>query len=163
MSATLGRFQTDLRAFSIESTGRASATLQEAAQVTAEAVVLGNAYGPGAPLDTGFLRASFRVSRNVPEDGPRKGPPTPGRKDGDPAIYPSILDTSAAALAVIGETVYITTMAEYAIYLEEGSGGMRRRNGPSENVGAPTAFIAPVEARWLQIVDEAARRAGYGA
>jgi hypothetical protein len=142
--------------------GRATEALQDAAQIAAEAVVIGNMYGPGAPLDTGFLRASFRVSRNAPDDGPSTPPPTPaGRKAGDRPLFPvNRVNTRAAATMKLGEDLFITTMAEYATYLEEGS--MTRRHGPPQNVGTPTHFIAPVEARWPQILDDAARRAGYG-
>jgi hypothetical protein len=161
MADALWSFQAELRVFGrADVSGRATIALQEAAQTTAEAVVIGNAFGPGTPLDTGFLRASFRVAKTSPNDGPSVRPPTPGRKDGDPAIYPNTVDTAAAAAAQLGDRVYVTTMAEYATYLE--AGGMTRRNGPPENVGTPTPFVAPVEARWPQILDDAARRAGYG-
>jgi hypothetical protein len=158
----LKEFTDQLGAFGREDVTRMGALVfEEAAQATAEAVVIGNQFGPGAPLDTGFLRASFRVARNRPEDGPSERPPTPGRKQGDPPLYAPTLDTSAVAGATLGDSIFVTTVAEYADYLE--TGGLTRRNGPPENVGAPTQFVAPVEARWLQIVDDAARRVGYGA
>lgn len=155
-------FTQQLQAFGQQDVfGRAQEAFREAAQVTAEAVVIGNQFGPGTPLDTGFLRASFRVARNTPEDGPSERPATPGRKAGDAPIFGSSLDTSPAATAALGDRVYCTTVASYADALEEG--GMIRRNGPPENVGAPTPFVAPVEARWEQIQDDAARRVGFGA
>ena len=155
----LREFRDTLQAFGREEVERVGGVVfQEAAQVAAEAVVIGNAYGLGAPLDTGFLRASFRVARNAPEDGPSVAPTIPGRQDGDPPVYPAGLDTSAAAGARLGDTVWCTTMAAYAQYLEDG--GFTRRNGPDR--GAPTLFVAPVEARWVQIVDDTARRVGYG-
>lgn len=161
MDAMTREFRAELRAFQqIDVSGKAETLFQEAAAAAAEAVVLGNQFGPGAPLDTGFLRASFRVALNAPEDGPSTPPPTPGRKDGDPPLYPNTLDTSAAARAKLGNTIYCTTVAEYATYLEEG--GLVRRHGPPENVGAPTPFVAPVEARWDAIVEDAAARVGYG-
>lgn len=138
--------------------GRGTAAFREAAALTAEAIVVGNQYSIGAPLDTGFLRASFRVSRRRPEDGPTERPPAPGRQPGDAPLYPTTIDTSPAATARLGEDVYITTAAEYARYLEEN--GLTRRHGP--DAGRPTEFIAPVEARWPLILDDAARRAGYG-
>jgi hypothetical protein len=157
----LSEFTASLREFSEKDVLLLSTdTLQEAAQVASEAVVLGNAFGPGVPLDTGFLRASFRVSKNVPEDGPSVAPAVPGRKDGDPPIYPASLDTRAAARAFLGDQIFCTTMAVYADPLE--NNGLTRRNGPPENVGASTEFVRPVEARWEQIVDDAARRVGYG-
>lgn len=160
-------FSAALRDFeALDVRGRATDLFQEAAAAASEAVVVGlQDFGPGAPMDTGFLRASFRVARNAPEDGPSERPETPGRKPGDAPLYPEMLtvagmDLSAAQSAMLGETVYCTTIAEYATYLEEG--GMVRRHGPPENVGATTQFIAPVEARWDAIVDDAAQRVGYG-
>jgi hypothetical protein len=158
----LREFTTQLQAFARDDVaGKLEAVFQEAAQTASEAVVIGNAFGPGAPLDTGFLRASFRVAEGAPVDGPSTPPPTPGRKPGDAPIYGDALDTSAAARAPLGGTVFCTTIAEYATYLEEG--GMVRRNGPPENRGAATPFVAPVEARWPAIVDDAASRVGFGA
>ncbi len=156
----LKEFTDQLRGFGQDVERVGAATFEAAAEATAEAVVIGNQFGPGAPLDTGFLRASFRVSRTRPEDGPSVAPPVTGRKDGDPPIYPTTLDTSAISSAALGDEIYCTTVAEYADYLEVG--GLTRRNGPPENRGASTQFVAPVEARWLQIVDDAARRVGYG-
>jgi hypothetical protein len=152
-------FTRDLQAFFRDDVeGRGTAAFREAAQTTAEAIVVGNQFSIGAPLDTGFLRASFRVSRTRPEDGPSERPATPGRQPGDAPLFPATVDTSPAATATLGEDVYIATPVEYAQYLEEN--GLTRRNGP--NVGQPTEFVAPVEARWPAILDDAARRAGYG-
>ena len=157
----LKEFTDQLRAFGERDVlGLATDVFQDAAQATAEAVVIGNQYGPGTPLDTGFLRASFRVAKNSPEDGPSVRPPTPGRTPGDAPLYPNTVDTSATQTAFLGDKVYCTTVAAYADYLEEG--GITRRHGPPENVGTPTPFVAPVEARWEQIVDDTARRVGYG-
>lgn len=154
-------FRSDLLSFGDLVGEQGRDVFREAAQTTAKAIVFGNAFGPGAPLDTGFLRASFRVSLNTPEDGPSVGAKIAGRKDGDAPLYPTNLDTSGAARAQLGDDVFITTMAAYAVDLEEGSGV--RRNGPSENIGTPTPFIAPVEFRFDAIVEDAARRVGYGA
>lgn len=153
-------FRSQLLAFDGEVRGQAVDVFREAAQTTAEAIVIGNRFGPGAPLDTGFLRASFRVALNNPEDGPSVGAKVSGRKDGAAPIYPANLDTSGAARAQLGDDIYITTMAAYAVALEEGTGV--RRNGPSANVGTPTPFVAPVEFRFDAIVEDAARRVGYG-
>ena len=156
----LKEFTDQLRGFGQDVERVGAATFHAAAEATAEAVVIGNQFGPGAPLDTGFLRASFRVSRNRPEDGPSVAPVVTGRKDGDPPIYTTALDTSSIAAAGLGDEIFVSTVAEYADYLE--AGGMVRRNGPPENRGASTQFVAPVEARWPAILDDAARRVGYG-
>lgn len=139
--------------------GKATLTLQEAADTAAEAIVVGNEFGPGVPVDTGFARSSFRVALNEAVDGPSQPPPTPGRKPGDAPIFTEPLDTSAIEQATLDTLVYVTTAAEYAVHLEEL--GNKRRFGP--NAGGSTQFIAPVEQRWPSIVEDAARRVGYGA
>lgn len=154
-------FSRELRDFIREDVqGAGERTLETAAGLAAEAVVVGNTFGPGAPVDTGFLRASFRVSKNQPDDGPSTPPELPGRQAGDPPVFDTRLSATRGVRLRFGDLLYVTTMAEYAIYLEEG--GMLRRNGPPELVGTPTPFVAPVEARWPAIVETAARRNGFG-
>jgi hypothetical protein len=123
-------------------------TLQEASAQTIEAVVLGNRYGPGAPLDEGILRGSFRVGRNAPVDGPSEG----GEVGGP-------LDLTPAYAAKLGDTVYGTTMMHYAEPLE--TKGLTRRHGPAANIGTSTAFVKPVEQHFERIVDDAADRVGF--
>jgi len=158
---TVPDFSRDLRLFVDEDVrGGATAVLREAAQTVAEAIVVGNAFGPGVPVDTAFLRASFRVAQGAPVDGPTEPPPrSPERAPGAP-VFDAPFDVSAAATVPLGTELFITTAVEYAAYLEEGA-NMARRFGV--NAGASTPFIAPVEARWERIVDDAARRVGYGA
>lgn len=149
--AALERFGDDVR-------GTATQTFREAAITTAEAIVVGNAFGPGVPVDTGFLRASWRVAIGEPEDGPSERPRITGRKLEDPPLFADALDTSAVASAELGAWVYITTSVGYAEYLEDG--GRYRRFGRYR--GEATPFIAPVEQRFNAIVEDAARRVGYG-
>jgi hypothetical protein len=161
--STVDDFARELRLFVDEDVvGGATDVLHEAAQTTAEAIVIGNEFGPGVPVDSAFLRSSFRVSAGEPQDGPTEPPATPGRKAGVP-VFDGPLDLSAAATVPLGTDLYITTAVEYAVYLEEGAnqhGLMARRFGV--NAGAPTPFIAPVEQRFDRIVEDAARRVGYG-
>lgn len=152
-------FTAELMAFSDASILEAEWVLRDAAAVAAEAVVIGNEYGPGVPVDLGFARSSFRVGINNIEDGPTVPPARPkGHKPGDGPIIAEEFDASPIQGAKLGDVIYVTTGVEYTEYLEDG--GMARRFGP--NAGADTVFIAPVEARWPQIVEDAARRHGFG-
>lgn len=156
-------FARELRSFLDEDViGRATLTLREAGQTAAEAIVIGNEYGPGVPVDSAFLRSSFRASVGEPIDGPSEPPPTKGRAPGT-AVFDAPLDLTAFAGAELDTDLHLTTAVEYAEYLEEGSnqyGAMARRFGI--NAGAATPFVAPVEARWDRIVEDAAARVGYG-
>jgi hypothetical protein len=160
----LAAFQRQMEAFIVEDvTERATLVLREAAETTAEAIVLGNAFGPGVPLDTGYLRASWRVGIGAPPPlAPATPPPSAARGKGVP-LYP--VDMAGLTLeltrATLGTDVYIMTHVGYAEYLE--TEPMRRRHGPIENVGAPTVFLEPVADRFAAIVDDAAVRVGYGA
>lgn len=167
---------------------KATITLQEAAQRTFEAVSIGNAFGPGAPVQYGFLRASFSIGLGSPEDGPSTPPHltrntknakarkqriakrkaqglivAKRRRDTskrDIPVYPPNTDFSALASLQLGVLAYYTTMAFYAEFLE--TLGLTRRHGPPQNIGRSTTFVAPVEARFDDIVQDAAKRAGYG-
>lgn len=153
-------FRADLEAFGADVEAGGLAVFHEAAEQVADALINGNQYGPGAPVDTGFLRASFRVSKNQPDDGPSAPPDLPGRTAGDPPVFDTRISATRGVRLRFGDLLYVTTMAEYAIYLEEG--GKLRRNGPPQLVGTPTPFVAPVVARWPAIVETAARQNGFG-
>lgn len=161
MSDTLVRdFTSALHAFGSEVNELGTLAFREVALVTAEAIDIGNEFGPGVPLDTGYLRASFRVGINQVNDGPSERPRVKGRKPGDAPLTSATVDTSPVTRVALGDSVYITTNVEYAEPLENNP--KTRRNGPPENRGASTEFIAPVEARFERIVDDAAQRVGYG-
>ena len=149
-------FVLQLEGFGEDLEAAAREVLGGVVETTAEAITRGNEFGPGVPWDTGFLRASFQTGLNAPRDGPSVRPPTPGRRPGAGELYTGVLDVSIAARAVLGDRIYITTIAEYAVYLEEGT--TQRRFGALK--GAATPFIAPVEARFQQICDSVAKRVG---
>ena len=167
-------FRLDLERFGAEVENGALKVFHAAAKSAAEAIVVGNDYGPGVPVDTGFARSSFGIGINSPAQGPTEPPLTAlargiggnkylarlqrvqtGKGLGQIST-PPMLGVSGA---VLGDTVFITTMAKYPQYLEFYP--KQRRFG--KNKGASTEFIFPVEARWPQIVDDAAARVGYGA
>ncbi|GAB1340938.1 hypothetical protein [Gemmatimonas sp.] len=159
-------FMAELRLLGDDVETHVRAIWQESMQTAAEAVVIGNSFGPGVPVDTGFLRASFRLGLNTPQDGPTAPPAGLPQGGGLPAQ----LDLATISRAELGETVYLTTDAEYAVPLEEGtysrgdkSGTFSRRTSEQQlknlkGTMGPTPFVAPVVARWQSIVDDAARR-----
>ncbi len=153
-------FEADLTRFADATDEQLTAILQESAETAAEAITVGNQYGPGVPVDTGFARASFRVGINDAVDGPTDRPWI-SRKVTKPGtqVFTDVPNLSAIAGAKLGDSIFVTTSAEYPQYLEFEP--KRRRYGA--NAGASTVFIDPVEQRFGQIVDDAADRVGYGA
>lgn len=152
-------FQLDLSRFGDEVEDGALKVFHESAQQVAEAIVVGNQYGPGVAVDTGFARSSFRIGVNAPVDGPSVRPFI-SRRVTRPGVerFPAALDLAPIGAAQLGDVVYITTQVNYAQHLEFEA--KRRRFGPYK--GRSTAFIDPVEARFDTIVDDAADRVGYG-
>ena len=114
--------------------------VQGAALVIADNLVAGGRYGPGTPVDTGFLRSSWRASIGGTEIGEgvaggsiKKGlEPSPA-----PDLGPSLLGAKA------GDVLYFTNSAEYADIVEERE-----------------LFVAKVAAEVPQIVADVARRLG---
>lgn len=153
----LREFNAELEQFAGATAEQARLIFAESAATACEAIAIGNEFGPGAPLDTGYLRASFRVGVDTIVNGPSTPPQRSKRSDGTHLIA-DVFDASPVQRVQIGQTVYLVTNVDYAKYLE--TGHMTRRHG--EHVGQDTEFIAPVEARFGQIVDDAADRVGYG-
>lgn len=148
-------FVADLRAFFEEDVEeRATAVLREAGELVAEAIVIGNQYGPGAPVDTGFLRASFRVGIDAPMAGPTTRPATPGRTPGQGATFSAPAIGPELAGVQLGQAIYITTNVEYAQYLEY----LERNRRYGKFAGSSTRFIGPVELRWPRIVEDVVAR-----
>lgn len=142
---------------------RSASVIRGSAFDAAEALVIGNKHGPGAPgPDTGFTRSSFRVGIGAPEDGPTRPDPAvvAGHEPGDPPRYVEPFDSAAIARVGLDTEVYVTTAAEHAQYLEDLP--RSRRTGPEALRGAPTQFVAPVSAAWPRIVRENARAAAAG-
>jgi hypothetical protein len=156
--STLAEFALDLQAWGLEVEADATRVFRAAAQVAAEAVVVGNQYGPGAPVDTGFLRASFRVGLGAPAPSPANAPRTPGRRPGDAPVFAAAPVASVIAGASLDRAIYVTSNAAYAETLEFLP--RTRRFGPY--AGQPTVFVRPVEARWPRIVEDTMRRLGVG-
>lgn len=146
-------FDVALEKFSGLTTQQATLVLQEAATTTLEAIVIGNSFGPGVPVDTGWLRASFAAGINSPSANLNSNP-TPPQSRGKGSPMPFTMDIQEILRAELGDAIYLTTATEYGAFLEFQPG--IRRYGP--NPGTSTEFLAPVEARFSQIVDDAVRR-----
>jgi len=159
MTADYEAFAKVLTLFDVDDVqGGTTAVIHEAIEMVAEAVVIGSAFGPGAPLDTGFLRSAFTVGIGAPRDG-ASTPPKRARS-ASRVMYRQMLNLSRIMQSKLGDAVYFTTSVFYAEYLE--TLPLRRRNGPSENRGSSTKFVQPVVEKWVQIVDDAARRKQFG-
>lgn len=153
-------FAADLNRFGDEVEDGAEKVLQVAADTTAAAIVIGNPFGPGIAVDTGFARSTFRIGVNAPAAAATQRPYISRRvtKPGT-AVFPPVLDLAPLGAAQLGDTVFITSALDYPQFLEFEP--KRRRYGP--NKGASTVFLDPVESRFPDIVDDAADRVGYGA
>lgn len=101
---------------------RLDAHARTVAVTIAEALVVGNAYGPGTPVDTGFARDSWSVGINGPAPG---GPPRPepGRPHGAGRGYLGALPSLTRDLMSVraGDVVEFANAAEYFPGLEQGS------------------------------------------
>lgn len=151
--STAAGFSADLKNFGIEVEADARRVFHAAAEDVAEAIVIGNRYGPGVPTDTGFLRSSFRVGIGAPAAGPSR---TLG--NGIPGSFPAAVLGPAILRAPLDQPLFITTNVDYAEYLQFLP--LTRRFGPSQ--GQSTVFLRPVESRWDNIVLDNMRRLGIG-
>lgn len=65
----IAKFTAQLNAADARIKGRLGQVAQQMAFIVAEAVVVGNQYGPGTPVDTGFARANWATSLNSEPSG----------------------------------------------------------------------------------------------
>ncbi len=101
----------------------------------------------GIPIDTGFARASLRVSTDaMPEVNPAAHPPhVPGRAPRSGVLY-TYNDNEAVvtiAGAKVTDTIYAGYTANYVQFLEYG-----------HSAQAPSGFIGLAAMEWPQIVAE---------
>lgn len=152
-------FRVSLEQFGELTEQQATTILHESAETVAEAIIVGNEFGPGVQVDSGFARSSFRIGINQPVGGDIVRPKLSRRvtKPGT-QVFNNPPDLAPIESAKLGDEIFITTPVEYPQYLEFEP--KTRRYG--KNAGASTVFIEPVEARFEQIVDNAADRAGFG-
>lgn len=153
----IAEFTADLRDFGIEAEADAERVFRSAAQTAAEALVVGNAYGPGAPVDTGFLQNAFRVGIGRAKRGPTTRPARVQSGKGKASFANGGLGPEIAT-ATLDKPVYVTTNVVYAEPLENTP--KTRRFGPHQ--GQSTVFVRVVEMRWTRILEDTMRRLGIG-
>lgn len=89
--------------------------VQDVTLEAAEAIVVGNEWGPGTPVDTGFARASWWASINTVGGTPGSVIPSPAA-GGESVNTMSLVITKARA----GDVIYLLNNASYIEYLEKG-------------------------------------------
>jgi hypothetical protein len=129
-------FEADLAAMAAGLEDRIGDIFADAVHTAAEAIIVGNQYGPGVPVDTGFLRASFDTSDLARARTQRE-----------------VTLTTAAEYAVHLEAG------------ERDGSALQRRSAEEQiknlkGTQGPTPFVEPVEARWTAIVEDTVRRTG---
>ena len=141
------RFQAQLRDLQATLARRLDTVTREVAFDLAENIIVGGAYAPGTPVDTGFARASWHVGINTPVE-PHQPPDNPGR-----AVTPLDPVYTFVQLQSVrgGDVVYLNSNTVYMRFLEFGSSAQ-----------APGGFIRlTLNARDL-IVRDAVQRARSG-
>lgn len=127
---------------------------RESISLTVQNIVGPGDYGPGVPVDTGALRASFGL-----------GVGGPGAAGGGAAAIGTGLLNSVR----LQDSIFFTSELAYAQWVELGrtrnGGQMQRRTaaqqlGRLKGTGGPTTFLQPVLDQWPRIVEEAVQRVG---
>lgn len=133
-------------AWARETEHRLRSVLRESAQDVAEAVSVGNQYGPGSPRDTGFLLSSWDATLGTPPSTPLKAP------KGATAGQFSRSDSMALVIssADLGDTITVYNNTQYLPYLEDGS-----TTPKSPHV---SGWIAQAVHQWPTIVAQAVAR-----
>jgi hypothetical protein len=115
-----------------------------------EQVVVGGEFGPGTPVDTGYLRAMWWLSINGSGQSPNlQKPDTSGRKKGEPMLFASDDPSSGALDILAGDHVSLNNNTEYASYVENGTEHM-----------APRAMVKTVANAAQAIAHDAANNLG---
>jgi len=110
----------------------------------AEEVVVGGAFGPGTPVDTGYLRAMWYWSMNGGGSSPALA-----RAPGATFAAPT-LDAADLLDVVAGDTLELCNNTEYATYVELGTSRM-----------APRLFVRTVANAANAIAQQVARDLGW--
>lgn len=134
---------------------RLAAVVREAAFDLAEAVSVGNAWGTGTPVDTGYARNNWVASLGAPSDATPAGAAPPTRPAGGTgALVPDVaLPAMQAVIAGVraGQVLYLTNNTAYLAYLEYGL------TVPAAS-DTPPGWIAAATRQWPAIVAAAIRR-----
>ena len=112
---TLKSFTATIDAFTRQLEGKLDQFVQDVALEAAEAIVVGNEFSPGTPVDTGFARASWWASIN--SLGGAQGTVVPSAGAGAESVSAmSLVITKAKA----GDIIYLLNNAAYIEMLEKG-------------------------------------------
>lgn len=129
-------FAAQVDAFVAQTQQRIDAVFRESAQRIIGVMQTPVGAGGNMPVDTGFLRASLRVTLDAPIPGDQRNP-------GSVVGY----DDSGVALSIagapLGSTLFATYGANYAVHQEYGTSKMAGR-----------AFVRLAAAQWQQTVSE---------
>lgn len=118
------KFRAELTGWNTKVYGRMDLVVRRVSMVLVQNIVVGGAYGPGTPIDTGFARASWWVSVGT-DSRTTAGPAKPrgkGQRDefGDGSEDFATAMTVLAGVRAGGGTIYILNDAAYIVPLEYG-------------------------------------------
>lgn len=134
----IANFTAQLNAFDDRVRGRLDQVIQSIAFILAEGIVVGNQYGPGTPVDTGFCRNNWVLALNSEPAGTLQQRPAGATKGEFPPA-----DTKIAATMKLGDTLRMANNAVYAKALEFG-----------HSKQAPVGMVRIVIAAGQTIVDD---------
>lgn len=129
-------FFADVDAWTRKSEALMLLVFQESAQRLLEKVQTPEAKGGNMPVMTGFLRSSMVVTLNTPHVGFRE------RSNAQTYTYDLNQYAMAFSNAELGDTIYASFSARYAIFLEYGTTKIR-----------PRSFVRTAAQQWPQIVN----------
>lgn len=116
-------FAADVDRFESALNGRLDELTRNLGFAAAEALIVGNKYSPGTPVDTGFARNSWAVGLNAEPDFPQ-APAPPTDTKGEPVSVSSPETTHAViAEATAQDLVFIESNCVYMEALEFGHSG----------------------------------------
>lgn len=147
----LGSFCAKLNAFEVQLHDRLNKLVRNVYFECAENIVVGGAYSPGTPIDTGFARATWwtRVGDDESEEDPlprvrpKEGKGSRSWRHRDPLAEAVV----ALANTELGETLYLLSNCAYMGPLEYG-----------HSQQAPTGMIRLTLNAGQQIVDKVAKQ-----
>jgi len=136
-------FSAQVDAWVLKSRKRMLAVFKESTQRVAHEMRIPVGGGGNMPVDTGFLRASLLGTINVPTAVVTYNPGTRPAPDTAVAQFALVI-----AQAELGDTIYGTFTANYAMIQEYGSAGRTGRG-----------FVRKAAQKWQMIVDEVVNEA----
>lgn len=142
------QFTAQLNGFDVQLRRYLREKAQRVAFIIAEAVIVGNQYGPGTPVDWGFARANWTIGINT--DAPGELAPRPATRTAYPAPDMSAIQQQISALD-LGDVFRMANNAVYGMSLEYG-----------HSTQAPSGMVRVVIAAGQTIVDDlvSAERSG---